>query len=145
MGENQVSATRPSPSGEAWRVITSAFITGCMVDCILYCSGTGRPIRLHWLSYSRQLYGSGRGYRREMSGWFGWPFTFFFGIAAVIVPSLMPFPSFFNLIVKMSLFWGVSTERNVRVGGNKNILKAQLHELASEFLKGLTKSNPATW
>lgn len=50
--------------GKVWRVITSAFITSCMVDCILYCSGTGRPIHLHWLLYSGRLHGS-----RKVSAW----------------------------------------------------------------------------
>lgn len=89
-----------SPRGKVWRVITMAFITSCMVDCILYCSGTGRPIHLHWLSYSRRLCGSGVKYQHEMSGWFGWPFTFL-RIAVAIVVSLLPCPILSNGIVKI--------------------------------------------
>lgn len=70
---------KASPKGKVWRVITLAFITSCMVGCILYCSGTGRPIHLHWFSYSRWLYGSwGRSISMKcQADLIGLPFTVF--------------------------------------------------------------------
>lgn len=50
--ENEIGPAKLHPWGKVGRVITSAFITTRMVDCILYCSGTDRLIYLHWLSYS---------------------------------------------------------------------------------------------
>lgn len=96
------STAKLHPGEKALRVITSTFITSCMVDCILYCSGTSRPIHLHWLSYSRQLYGSGKEYQREMSGWFGWPFTFFENCCCYCRLSLAA-PFLYNYIVKIPL------------------------------------------
>lgn len=125
-----------SPGGEVWRVITSAFITSCMVDCILYCSGTGRAIHLHWLSYSRRLYGSGKEYQHEMSGWFGWPFTFL-RIAAVIVLSLLPCPLLSSGILKIPQVKFFPTERKIVVLrkklGNKELCwKDNLHTFLLE-------------
>lgn len=129
-----------SPGGEVWRVITSAFITSCMVDCILYCSGTGRAIHLHWLSYSRRLYGSGKEYQHEMSGWFGWPFTFL-RIAAVIVLSLLPCPLLSSGILKIPQVKFFPTERKIVVLrkklGNKELCwKDNSHK----FLFGIVPS-----
>lgn len=64
----EVGTVRLHPRGKVWRAIASAFITSFTVGCTLYCSGTGRPIHLHWLPYRRRLYGSGKEYQREMSG-----------------------------------------------------------------------------
>lgn len=60
------SAQRSPTQGRVWRLITLAFITASMVDCILYCLRADRPFHLHWLSYCRWLDGSGEEYEHEM-------------------------------------------------------------------------------
>lgn len=114
-------------SGEVWRVITLAFITSCMVDCILYCSGTGRIIHLHWLSYCRRLYGSGNEYQLEMSGWFGWPFTFL-RIATVIVVSLL-LSSFYSMELLKYRRWGFYTEREMVLLREKLAMKSCVEKI----------------
>lgn len=132
------STAKLHPGEKAPRVITSTFITSCMVDCILYCSGTSRPIHLHWLSYSRQLYGSGKEYQREMSGWFGWPFTFL-RTAVVIVGSLLLPP--FSIIILLKYLGRecciLQTEKHM-VERKKNCIEKIIYELLRLIFLGNT-------
>lgn len=117
------STAKLHPGEKALRVITSTFITRCMVDCILYCSGTSRPIHLHWLSYSRQLYGSGKEYQREMSGWFGWPFTFLRTAVVIVVSLLLPPFSIIILLKYLGRNVVFYRQKNTSWRGRKTALK----------------------
>lgn len=97
-GESAVGAAMLHP---VRRVIMLAFISSGTAECILYCSGRGRTIHLHWLSYSRLLYGSGEEYQHEVSVSFGRAFRFLGSFCCYCTLSL-PIPALFQTLDSFS-------------------------------------------